>query len=133
MAKLIATVIGILTSSILLHHLQNDIDGNTLKLRKKLKNTQDRLETALPGTWRIKSQEYPSFKTTPNQRAKLPIPTLTQTLNHIENRFIPTFKATWNDHIIRFTKLVNEIDVQDSIKSVTSDRWDKWQKSSQKK
>ncbi|CAG8640050.1 5433_t:CDS:2 [Ambispora leptoticha] len=131
MAKLIAAVIGILTSSALLHHLQNDIDGNTLKLRKKLRNTQDRLETALPGTWRIKSQEYPSLKTTltPNQRAKLPIPTLTQTLNHIEKRFIPTFKATWNDHVIGFANLINGIDVQDSIKS----RWDKWQKSGQKK
>ncbi|KAG9302585.1 hypothetical protein G9A89_007289 [Geosiphon pyriformis] len=76
MAKWIAVATGFITSSALLYNFQHDIDSNTAEIRKRLCKLQ-------LFTYKLTS----SRRKTPNERPKISFPTLSQTRNHINQRF----------------------------------------------
>jgi len=129
MVKWLPTAAGVFTSSALFYQFQNDIDSNTAKIRKQLYTTQDRLDAALPGNLRNFSGLSVSLplkdRKTPNERPKLPFPSWSQTKNHIYNRFIPTFKSTWNEHVSSFAFTVNQFDAIKSIQEFVENQWNK--------
>ncbi|KAG9302668.1 hypothetical protein G9A89_007372 [Geosiphon pyriformis] len=135
MAKWIAVATGFITSSALLYNFQHDIDSNTGEIRKRLRKSQVRLETALPGSWRnIPGEKLFTYKLTssrrktPNERPKIPFPTLSQTRNHINQRFIPTFKSTWNEHIASLANRLNNLEIKELGKFARDFTLDQWQK-----
>ncbi|RHZ43718.1 hypothetical protein Glove_880g7 [Diversispora epigaea] len=119
MSNFIAVSVGFLTSSALLYRFQSDIENNTNQIRKKLYNSQKQLKAALPNylNSELKTESLTQPFKTPNNRPQLPIPSISQTQNYISYRLIPTFKATWNDHIITFANKVTNFEVNETAKT----------------
>ncbi|CAG8492954.1 10195_t:CDS:2, partial [Racocetra fulgida] len=114
----------------LLYHFRNEIEDNTSQIRSKLHNTRNQLEDSLPSNLKDSSVAdqnhliHPSKR--PNVRPQLPIPSLTQTQNYINHRFIPTFKSTWNGQVTNLANKLTSFDASESAKNVKSFVEDKW-------
>ncbi|RIB11800.1 hypothetical protein C2G38_2042377 [Gigaspora rosea] len=132
MPKFIATLAGLLTSGALLYYFQNEIENNTSQIRSKLHKTKNQLEDSLPSQLKDSSVSdqnqliHPSKR--PNVRPQLPIPSITQTQNYINHRFIPTFKSSWNDQVANIANKFTSFDASESAKNAKSFIEDKWNK-----
>ncbi|CAG8493134.1 15167_t:CDS:2 [Cetraspora pellucida] len=130
MSKFIAVLSGFIASGALLYHFQNEIEDNTSQIRLRLHNTRNQLEDSLPSNLKDSSVTdqnhliHPSKRS--NARPQLPIPSLTQTQNYINHRFIPTFKSTWNEHVTNLANKLTSFDVSESVKNAKSFVEDKW-------
>ncbi|CAG8639161.1 1580_t:CDS:2 [Acaulospora morrowiae] len=99
MSKLMATTIGLITSSALLYSFQSNIENNTSQIRGNESNISP---------------------TKPNNRPQLPVPSIAQTKNYINHRLIPTFKSTWNEHIETFAHKVCNFDASETAKTAVN-------------
>ncbi|CAG8705053.1 3043_t:CDS:2, partial [Gigaspora margarita] len=126
------TLTGLVTSGALLYYFQNEIENNTSQIRSKLHKTKNQLEDSLPSQLKDSSVSdqnhliHPSKR--PNARPQLPIPSITQTQNYINHRFIPTFKSTWNDQVTNIANKFTSFDASESAKNAKSFIEDKWNK-----
>ncbi|CAG8619205.1 19167_t:CDS:2 [Dentiscutata erythropus] len=120
MSKFIATISGFIVSGALLYYFQNEIENNTSQIRSKLHNTRNQLEDALPSQLKDSSNKLIHPSKRPNARPQLPIPSITQTQNYINHRFIPTFKTTWNDQVTNIANKLTGFDANESAKNVKS-------------
>ncbi|CAG8525059.1 9406_t:CDS:2 [Funneliformis mosseae] len=108
---------GAVISAAMLYRFQHDIEQNTNQIRGKLHNTQLKLDSSLPGNLRDQTlpASIPSKST--NTRPQLPLPSIAQTEHYIHQRFIPTFKSTWNEHIISIAQKLTNFDFDGAVKS----------------
>ncbi|GBB91595.1 hypothetical protein RclHR1_00190008 [Rhizophagus clarus] len=115
MSKFLALTAGVITSAALIYRFQHDIEYNTDQIRKNLYNNQYKLEKSLPSHLRSEIPKLPPTEL--DDRPKLPLPSFFKTEQYISNRFIPTFKSAWNDHITEIAQYLINFDINESAKS----------------
>ncbi|CAI2168731.1 11029_t:CDS:2 [Funneliformis geosporum] len=108
---------GAVISAAMLYRFQHNIEQNTNQIVGKLHNTQIKLDSSLPGNLRDKTLPASIPSKTSNSRPQLPLPSVAQTKHYIHQRFIPTFKSTWNENIISITQKFTNFDFNGAVKS----------------